>query len=428
MKKYADFLLCGMFIVLGGCQADSGIPDDIKKMFPKDIRIQVENPLRMAVTDEPVIIAIDSLTDADPGFNDQAWVAFSDGKEIPGQTADLDGNGTNDALVLIMPLAGNDIKTIHLLYAPEGKMERKYPQRVQAELAHKFGGKFVKGDKGKMVYEGGEFRNVKSLHVPLENTDHSFYIRYEGPGWESDKVGYRFYLDWRNATDIFGKKVTRPVLQNVGLDGYDSYHEMSDWGMDILKVGDALGIGGIGYWDGEKVLRVSQTDSVFCAITADGPEFAEVRTNYYGWKIGDNKYDLTSRLSILAGDRKTHHTVTISPDIESLCTGIVKHEGVKVLKQTDENSGWGYLATYGLQSLAGDSLGMAVLFRNADVIDLTEDNLNYTVVLKPSGGELDFYFLAAWEKEPGGIVSGSQFEQYLKEQVAWLNNPVMISL
>ena len=33
------------------------------------------------------------------------------------------------------------------------------------------------------------------------------------------------------------------VLPEVGLDGYDSYHEMSDWGADILKVGNRLGMG-----------------------------------------------------------------------------------------------------------------------------------------------------------------------------------------
>ena len=32
------------------------------------------------------------------------------------------------------------------------------------------------------------------------------------------------------------------VLQDVGQDGYDSYHEMADWGMDVLKVGDAAGV------------------------------------------------------------------------------------------------------------------------------------------------------------------------------------------
>ncbi len=427
MKKWSLIPLSVLFMLMAGCNSMSDIPDAIQKMYPGQVAVTIENPLNNAIADAPVVIDLQVLKNTEPNFNAGAWVAFSDGQELPGQMVDLDGDGKYDQLVLIMSLPGKALKTIYLFYAPEGQIERTYKKRVQAELAHKFGGKFVKNDNGKMVYEGGAFKNVTRLRVPPEHTDHTFYVKYEGPGWESDKVGYRFYLDWRNATDIFGKKIPQPVLQNVGQDGFDSYHEMSDWGMDILKVGDALGIGGIGYWDGKKVLRVSETDSVICSIAADGPVYAEVLTTYYGWKIGTDKIDLASSMSILAGDRKTYHFVKIAPGIETLCTGIVKHEGVKVMKYTDESSAWGYLATYGLQSLAGDSLGMAVLFQNADVIDITEDDLNQTVILKPTDGELGFYFLAAWEKEPGGIVSGAQFEQYLKAEISKLDDPVRIN-
>jgi hypothetical protein len=78
---------------------------------------------------------------------------------------------------------------------------KKYQKRTQAEISVKTGGHFEN-----RKYIGGDFENVNYLRVPDEHTDHSYYIRYEGPGWESDLVGYRFYLDWRNATDVFGKK------------------------------------------------------------------------------------------------------------------------------------------------------------------------------------------------------------------------------
>ena len=105
---------------------------------------------------------------------------------------------------------------------------------------------------------GGSFKNVNHVTNPPQYTDHSEYIRYEGPGIESDMAGYRVYLDWRNGFDIFGKTTPGLVLQDVGQDGYDSYHEMSDWGADILKVGQSLGMGGYGYWDGNKTILVSE--------------------------------------------------------------------------------------------------------------------------------------------------------------------------
>ena len=107
--------------------------------------------------------------------------------------------------------------------------------QTYAELSRKTGGSWEGRE-----YMDGEFENVDSLDVPKEHTDHSWYIRYEGPGWENKQVGYRLYLDWRNAIDIFGKKVDTMVLSKVGQDGFDSYHENADWGQDILKAGKSM--------------------------------------------------------------------------------------------------------------------------------------------------------------------------------------------
>ena len=80
-----------------------------------------------------------------------------------------------------------------------------------AEISIKEGGEW----KGR-EYVGGTFKNVESVQLPSTHTDHSYYIRYEGPGWENSNVGYRLYLDWRNAIDIFGKEVDTLVLPYVG--------------------------------------------------------------------------------------------------------------------------------------------------------------------------------------------------------------------
>ncbi|MCI0512807.1 DUF4861 family protein, partial [candidate division KSB1 bacterium] len=88
--------------------------------------------------------------------------------------------------------------------------------------------------------------------------------------------------------------------------------------------------------------------------------------------------------------------------------------------------GWMYLATYGKQSLANDLLGMAVLYQQKDLIELTEDKLSHVVVLKPENGNLTYHFLAAWEQEPNGIRTKDEFVRYLNEVVKKLNQPIMI--
>jgi hypothetical protein len=289
-------------------------------------------------------------------------------------------------------------------------------QRTQAELSIRKGGEWK--DR---IYNGGKFENITFLRVPDEHTDHSFYIRYEGPGWESDKVGYRFYLDWRNAIDIFGKKVDTLVLQNVGQDGFDSYHEIAPWGVDILKVGESLGIGTIGYWLNNKAERVAVTDSIYCQIEYSGILESMITTSYYGWEIGNYKLNLISTLSIQAGSRMTRHDLESSVGLDNLCTGIVKLPDAEYIFPETAYGEWTWLATYGKQTLQEDMLGMAVFYKSKDLIKLAEDDLNYAVILNPSSNKLTYYFLAAWEQEPGGIKNKQEFIDYLNEQAEVLN-------
>jgi hypothetical protein len=343
------------------------------------------------------------------------------GEDHPWQLADVNRDGQPDELLILTHLAAGESKKISVL---PGAEPAQFRQRAQAEISVKTGGAWE--DR---VYQGGSFKNVKYLRVPDEHTDHSFYIRYEGPGWESDRIGYRFYLDWRNAVDIFGKMTDEMVLQDVGQDGFDSYHEPADWGMDILKVGESLGLGSVGIWAADgKAKRVEETDSITCHIVSSGPIQAEVETNYYGWQAGEVKTNLRSILTISAGSRLTHHQLTTSAELDNLCTGIVIHDLAEFSLLEPEDTQWMCLYSYGKQSLAEDNLGMAVLFRSDDMMEITGDDHSKVVVLDPSGGELEYYYLAAWEKEPAGIRDAGEFRSYLEHVLARLNNPPKVTL
>ena len=87
---------------------------------------------------------------------------------------------------------------------------------------------------------------------------------------------------------------------------------------------------------------------------------------------------------------------------------------------------FGYIATYGKQSLNADNLGLAVFFNPNDLIEITEDANSHVIKLKPSQGKLTYYFLSAWEKEPDGIKDQKQFENYLENVAHELANPVKV--
>lgn len=393
---------------------------DLERDYPKWVVLHVQNPTAFPRSDEPVTLDISRIKEKAQDFNPMAHVLLCAETEIASQADDLDGDGQPENITAVLDLPASGKRLLHLRYAPKGSRERTYQKRTQAELSVKTGGEFV-GRK----YVGGHFVNVRSLRVPPEHTDHSEFIRYEGPGWESDLVGYRFYLDWRNAIDVFGKKVPKMALHEVGQDGFESYHQMADWGMDILKVGESLGIGSLGMWVDGKAHRVGVTDSVMCEVVLNGPVRSLIRTRYFGWKVGGKSYDLVSELVIVAGSRITTHQVHISAEAPNVCTGIVKDPSAELLRSGIEGS-WAYMATYGRQSLAGDSLGLAVLFRTHDFAGYAEDEYSHVVVLRPESGRLTYAFLAAWEGEPSGIKTKAQFLKYLDDTVERLANPVVV--
>ena len=97
--------------------------------------------------------------------------------------------------------------------------------------------------------------------------------------------------------------------------------------------------------------------------------------------------------------------------------------------QDEGQDGWGFLATWGPQSLDGSQLGMAILYPKSQLIQLAEDEHNHVAVLRPDGGTtLSYYFLAAWEQEPGGIKTEEAFRSYLVQTIKALNTPVEASL
>jgi hypothetical protein len=217
------------------------------------------------------------------------------------------------------------------------------------------------------------------------------------------------------------------VLQRVGLEGLDSYHGLSTWGMDVFKVAESLGVGSIGMWADRKVNMVSVTDSLFCRIVLNGPLQSMVETRYNGWQAGGKKQTLVSRLSILAGSRLTCHDVSFEDPSTQLCTGLILNDSVSVVSNADGTDPWVYFGTWGFQSLNRDSLGIAVLVHRDDLQEITADKLSHVLVFKPGHTNLRYYFAAAWEKEPGGIRSTADFEQYLREQAVMLaTHPVTI--
>jgi hypothetical protein len=174
--------------------------------------------------------------------------------------------------------------------------------------------------------------------------------------------------------------------------------------------------------------RVEKTDSVTARIVENGTLYSSIETNYYGWKTNADTLDVKSTLSIHAGTRLTHEILSLSGDNDKLCTGLVKDENGKVFKKEPAEKGYGYIATYGPQSLNNDQLGIAVLFSANNFIGFDDDAFSHIVKFKSSSGVLNYYFLAAWEGEPNGIKTEDEFLAYLEQVVKELSNPIAVRI
>ncbi|NLT50242.1 MAG: DUF4861 domain-containing protein [Ignavibacteria bacterium] len=392
------------------------------KMNVDDLEISLVNNLDAERKADMISISIEELKRHKNNSHPGNFIVMDNGTELPYQI-EIDDSG-KEMLIFPVDMPAKSEKVIKIEYG-SGVEKNNYRAQTYAELAMKTSEAPVNG-----IYPGGNFEKVFKIKVPGIHKDHDALFKYEGPGWESELVGYRLYLDKRNAIDIFGKVEKGLFLETTGIHDTvaadDSYHKMQTWGMDIFKVGGSAGLGSFGMFVNDKIEKVSETDSVFYELVCNGPVKSGIRLNYNGWNVAGRKYDLQSDLTINAGSRLTRNDLKINTDVQNLSTGLVKNADSQYFEKINTN-GWSYIALYGNQSLNNDSLGIALFFNKNDFIKTAEDEENHILVLKPSNGKLTYYFCAAWEKEPEGIKNKKEFIEYLESVINELNNPVKVN-
>ena len=394
------------------------------------VQVDCTNPDAAPRSDALVAIPLAAVGKVRADFSMAAFAVTSGGKPVPSQPGDTDGDGRPDEILVLLDLGSNETRRLELHSPPPpGLPAAPGRARAQADLMIKSGYTLRDG-----VYEGGKFVPVTAAATPPGNRSHNAYFKYEGPGWESDRIAYRLYLDERSRCDIFGKVVPDLVLHTVGIDdlvsdGKESYTAMQPWGRDIYKVASTLGIGSFALWHHGAPAPVERYDSASCRIVENGPLRAALAITYRGWAVGGEKRDLHVRLSIAGGSRLTRVDLRVAGPPADLCTGVAAHPGsVTILAPADGKEPWAYAARYGLQSLTGDRLGTAVFYRRAEFVTTAEDSLNRTVALRPQGAALTYHACAAWEREPGGITNESEFRSYLDRTARELSSPVRVTV
>ena len=378
----------------------------------QELKITVTNPSAMARANEPVVVSWATIAKQLPRAS-ATTVQLTDeqGRPFRVQVDDLNLDGTLDELTFVADFASKQQRSFTLaVVSGESLPSRQEPFRTDAADWKRI---------------NGVLQSVDDDDVPGSGRDRRLY-RFDGVGWESDVVAYRLYLDERNAVDIQGKRKPGLYWKYIGISGVD-YQQDADWGMDVLHVGPALGLGGIGFWVGDSVLKPVKLDRLRCRIVARGPVRAVVRVDYYGWELDEGKVDVTSLFTIYAGDRVSEHQVILqgAKSAKTIATGIVKHTAG--IRHWNPQGTWLY--TLGPQSRANDDLLMALHIPQSTLVKKVEDEYNHLLLLQLERTRpVRFFLSSVWQGESGTMWTEAEIESFLERTSLRLNQPLTVDL
>lgn len=255
---------------------------------------------------------------------------------------------------------------------------------------------------------------VQTFRTPAGFEQGDKLVAYEGPGWESDRVAYRLYLDGRNAIDIFGKRTSDLVLSKVGRG--EDYHTMADWGMDILKVGNSLGAGGFGVYKNGEVVQIGEAESYSAEVVEDLSDRASLKVTHQA-SVACGQ-DVSAVYEIEAGSRLTDVTVTPGCRLP-IAAGLIIHPGTRDIASSPD-TGWGYIARYGAQSLVPDNLGFAIFYKAEDIESIGKDSDDDYIVFK-SGVTPHYKTGSVWAQEIDAVKTSADFSAWLIDTQKRLN-------
>lgn len=428
--KFNIVVISILIAILSGCNSGSS-----------SFQLSVTNPVNTDRKDALIVLTRDMLQKKTGTIPPGKFVSVKDagGKNMVVQFDDMDGDGNWDEATFLYSLKALEETKFSIEVSDNGTPKDAI---VMAHVRQK-----------KKLPGGGFGLVITKDTMPDKNLPTNFSVTplppylTEGPAWENDKVAFRLYFDTRNGKDIFGKIVPGMVMDTIGVSVNNSYHELSNWGMDILHVGNSLGAGAIAFKLKENgkdtLIRLGGdniTNETYKEI-ADGP----VRTIFqikYNWVLSGKPVQIIDETSIWGGQYfyQTRISIHNAPEGTELVAGIPDFFDNKSDHFMSDSAA--ILYSYGTQSENHDLLGMAILVPKENFVtvgDAPKEDHKGPVVYKPeifdthyisqtiSNEKPSIYrFYSAWERTDKNFASLDYFKKFLKEQGIFFSNPVLV--
>ena len=264
-------------------------------------------------------------------------------------------------------------------------------------------------DKNKVT---GKYITNTKITIPKNLASQNKWIMFEGPVLENDKVAYRYYADSRHRFDIYGKKVSDLVMDTVSW----KYHDLMNWGSDILKVGNSLGLGSPAILFQDSIYAFESWDKKEIEILNSGGNSSAIRTTFYGLSIAGQKMTIQQDWTIAKGDY--HSTISLKrldgklPTTMQFATGIVKHLD-EINTEKSETVYTSY--NWGIQSYHKQNLGMAIIADNEYKPRPHADKLSHITAFANSENGVTYQFASIWAEGIGNIDNEVKFKSALEK-------------
>ena len=426
MKLIVNTLLLVTFLMFFSCGTTDGFNTKIHLANDSDIAL-INKPISI----ERSTIDLNNETNLFPMLRDET------GDVISVQFNDSDGDYRWDELFFISDLAPHEEKNISVKWVA-GLPD--FPKSTSVRFGKRPSATKPVRPEIQETLTANEL--PKSLGYQQYQTD--------GPSWENDKVGFRHYLDGRNAKDLFGKKVSEISPETVGInaDGAveDNYHTMEDWGRDVLAVGNSVGLGGYGLAIGDTLMRLGVTvdDSVnniaktTFKIQSEGPVNSVLSFEYNDWKPLNRSYDVREYTSIWPGMYGYKNTVSVSGlgGNEDLVVGLVNINTDKALVEITDHEEYVIVYTHDKQTYNKEWwLGMALILPKDKYLGYMEapktGSLSNTFLARLTIEDkepISYYAVAGWELSDSGFAKEAYFVNYLRQLVDQLSVKVNVEI
>ncbi len=330
----------------------------------KTASITLSNPSGLYLENQPFVIKTADVLKAVPGFDLRGRVLTEPDpligeRVVPSQADDLDGDGAPDEFSFVRTLEPGEEAVLTLRAPGPDLPTATAPSRADAR---------------------SDWDDTRA------NT-----------GWESDRCGYRLYY---GQMDAFGKRLDRLILAGVE---EAEYHNIADWGMDILHVGNASGIGGISVFDGARRIPAMNpggkgTCVIKRSVVARGPVRSIAKAEISGIRSGRKTCTVTVLMSAFAGNVFSRQDVRIESsagDTVRYSPGIMKLPG----GSWSFDSTAGTLTSWGRQEDAIGDIGLGLVFRPEEYAGFAETDLDRNAILSaPSGAWRTHWVVAGWKK------------------------------